>query len=288
MVREASVAWLEDNAPRMGAALAFYTLFSLAPVLIILVSAIGLFFGKKEAQGEMILQFQSLMGTQASTFIETIIRGSNHEALGVIGTVFGTGAILLGASGAFNELQDALNKIWKVQSPKTGFWLTAIRQRMFSLGLVVATSFLLLTSLLISAVLAAVEGALDSIYPLSTIVLEVLNFLLSFAVGGALFALIFRVIPDIEISWRDVRMGAVVTSMLFTLGKVAIGFYLGHSALASEYGAAASLVILLIWIYYSAQIVLFGAELTHVYAMRFGSLSDKPNTNLPGDGVERL
>ena len=271
LLRQAGAAWLADNAPRLGAALAFYTLFSLAPVLIVAVSVAGFIFGEKAAQGEIVRQFQGLMGAQGATAIETIIQSSNRPTLGVFATLLGLLAILVGASGAFNELQDALNTIWKVDSRTKSFWTVISRQRLFSLGLVVATGFLLLTSLLVTAALSAAERFVSNLLPISAILLESINFVFSFGVITILFALIFKFIPDTSIAWRDVLMGATVTSLLFAVGKVIIGFYLGHSALTSAYGAAASLVIFLIWIYYSAQILLFGAELTHVYALKYGS-----------------
>jgi membrane protein len=271
LLRQAGVAWLADNAPRFGAALAFYTLFSLAPVLIVAVSIAGFVFGEKAAQGEIVRQFQGLMGMQGATAIETIIQSTNRHALGTFATALGLIAILIGASGAFNELQDALNTIWRVDNTPKSFWAAAIRQRFFSLGLVVATGFLLLTSLVVTAFLSAAERFASNLLPVGVLLLGSVNFVLSFGMITILFALIFKFIPAIAIRWRDVQMGAAVTSLLFTFGKSAIGFYLGHSALTSAYGAAASLVVFLIWIYYSAQILLFGAELTHVYALKYGS-----------------
>jgi membrane protein len=268
LLRQAGAAWLDDDAPTLGAALAFYTLFSLAPVLIVAVSVAGLVFGDKAAQGEIVRQFQGLMGTQGATAIEIILQSTNRPGLGVLATALSLIAILVGASGAFNELQDALNIIWKVHSTKS-FWRVALRHRVFSLGLVVATGFLLLTSLVITASLSAAERLVGTLLPISIVVLQSMNFVFSFVVITLLFALIFKLIPDTIIPWRDVWMGAAVTSLLFTVGKVLIGFYLGHSALTSAYGAAASLVVFLIWIYYSAQILLFGAEITHVYALKY-------------------
>ena len=280
LLRQACAAWLDDDAPTLGAALAFYTLFSLAPVLIVAVSVAGLVFGDKAAQGEIVRQFQGLMGTQGATAIEIILQSTNRPGLGVLATALSLIAILVGASGAFNELQDALNIIWKVHSTKS-FWRVALRHRVFSLGLVVATGFLLLTSLVITASLSAAERLVGTLLPISIVVLQSMNFVFSFVVITLLFALIFKLIPDTIIPWRDVWMGAAVTSLLFTVGKVLIGFYLGHSALTSAYGAAASLVVFLIWIYYSAQILLFGAELTHVYALKYDprvttSVLDRP------------
>lgn len=271
LLRQAGAAWLADNAPRLGAALAFYTLFSLAPVLIVAVSVAGFVFGRNAAQGEIVRQFQGLMGVQGATAIETIIQSTNRPALGAFATTLGLLAIFVGASGAFNELQDALNIIWKLDRDARGFWTVTRRQRFFSLGLVVATGFLLLASLVVTAVLSAAERFVSNLLPTSVLLLESVHIVFSFGVITVLFAFIFKFIPDTAIPWRDVRMGAAVTSLLFTAGKVVIGLYLGHSALTSAYGAAASLVVFLIWIYYSAQILLFGAELTHVYSLKYGS-----------------
>jgi membrane protein len=271
LLRRAGEAWIADNAPRLGAALAFYTLFSLAPVLIVTVSLAGVVFGDKAAQGEIVRQFQGLIGTQGAIAIETIIQSTNRPALGVFATTFGVLAIFIGASGAFNELQDALDMIWKVDNRTKSFWTVTIKQRLLSLGLVLATGFLLLTSLVVTAFLSATEKYISNLLPKSLVLLESIYLVFSFCMITLLFALIFKFIPDTAIPFRDVWMGAAVTSILFTVGKVIIGFYLGHSALTSAYGAAASLVIFLIWIYYSAQILLFGAELTHVYALKYGS-----------------
>jgi membrane protein len=271
LLRRAGEAWIADNAPRLGAALAFYTLFSLAPVLIVTVSLAGVVFGDKAAQGEIVRQFQGLIGTQGAIAIETIIQSTNRPALGVFATTFGVLAIFIGASGAFNELQDALDMIWEVDNRTKSFWTVTIKQRLLSLGLVLATGFLLLTSLVVTAFLSATEAYISNLLPKLLVLLESINLVFSFCIITLLFALIFKFIPDTAIPFRDVWMGAAVTSILFTVGKVIIGFYLGHSALTSAYGAAASLVIFLIWIYYSAQILLFGAELTHVYALKYGS-----------------
>ena len=277
LLREAGAAWFADNAPRFGAALAFYTMFSLAPVLIIAVSVAGLVFSEKTAQSEILRQFQGLIGAQGATAIETIIQNTNQPALGMFATTLGLLAILVGASGAFVELQDALNTIWKVDSGTKSFWLVVIRQRVFSLGLVVASGFLLLTSLVVTAGVSAVQRFASNSLPVSGVLLESINFVFSFGTITILFAIIFKFIPDTAISWSDVWMGAAVTSLFFTVGKVLIGLYLGHSALTSVYGAAGSLIIFLTWVYYSAQILLFGAELTHVYALKYGS---RMETNL--------
>jgi membrane protein len=273
LLRRAGSAWLGDNAPRIGAALAFYTLFAIAPVLVIVVALAAFVFGAQAAQGQIVRQFQGLMGTEGARTVETVLQSMHTSAAGVSTTAIALVALLVGASGVFNELQDALNTIWKVDSSHRGAWLTLIRQRLLSIGLVIAAGFLLLVSLVVTAFLASAESFFHRVTAISAIWLGTINFVLSFCMITFLFALIFKLIPDTPIRWRDVQMGAAVTAVLFTGGKAAIGFYLGHSALTSAYGAAASLVVFLVWIYYSAQIMLFGAELTHVYTYEFGSRS---------------
>jgi membrane protein len=274
--KQAAAAWLADNAPRLGAALAFYTLFSLAPVLIVVVSMARLVFGEKNAQVALAHQSQTLIGAQGAAAIQSIIQGAtNRPALGWFATSLGLLTILVGVSGAFNELQDALNLIWKVDTSKRSFWTFTILQRLSSFLLVVATGFLLLIFLIVSACLSAVEHLLSEVLPSSVLQLESINFVVSVCMIAIMFALVFKFIPDTPVEWRDVWPSAILTSLLFTVGKVAIGFYLGHSALASVYGAAASLAVFLIWVYYSAQILLFGAELTHAYALNCGSLMKK-------------
>ena len=269
---QAGAHWISDNAPRLGAALAFYTLFSLAPVLIVVLSIAEFVFGEKNAQIALAHQLQTFIGTQGAAAIQLIIQGaSNRPTLGWLATTIGFLTILIGVSGAFNELQDALNLIWKVDTSKRSFWSFALSQRLWSFLLVVATGFLLLSFLLVSAGLSVAEKFVSEILPASALRLEAVNFGVSFCMITVMFALIFRFVPDTRIEWRDVWPAAAFTSLLFTIGKVGIGFYLGHSALASGYGAAASLAIFLIWVYYSAQILLFGAELSHAYAHKFGS-----------------
>jgi membrane protein len=231
-------------------------------MLIVAVSIAGIAFGEKAAQGEIVRQFHGLVGMQGATAIEAIIQNTDRHALGVFAITFGIVAILIGASSAFNELQDALNTIWKVDTSTKSLWSVTVRQRFFSLGLVVAAGFLLLTSLVVTAGLSAEERFVSNFVPMSAMFLLSIIFVFSFGMITILFALIFKFIPAVTIRWRDVRMGAAVTSLLFTVGKAVIGFYLGHSVLASAYGAATSLVFFLVWIYYSAQILPFGAELT--------------------------
>jgi len=270
LLKEAGSAWMEDNAPSMGAALAFYTVFSLAPVLIVAISVAGLAFGQKAAEGEFLRQLQGMVGEAGARAIQAILQSANRPALGIISSVIAIATLLVGASGAFVELQDALNKIWKVQRTKESVWLLVIRQRFLSFGLVLGLGFLLLVSLVVSAALGAVGNFIAPLLPWPVFLLESVNFLLSLGVIALLLAMIFKYLPDAPIAWSDVWMGAAVASVLLTSGKALIGLYLARSAVASAYGAASSLVIILTWVYYSAQIIIFGAELTHVYSHQHG------------------
>ena len=274
LLKEACSAWAEDHASSQGAALAFYTVFSLAPVLIVAIAVAGLVFGQKAAEGEFSRQLQGLVGETGARAIQAIIRSANRPALGVIASTFGIGTLLVGASGAFVELQDALNKIWRVQRRSESILLGVIRERFLSFGLVLGLGFLLVVSLVVSAALGAVGNFIAPLLPWPVFLLESVNFLLSLGVIALLLALIFKYLPDTEIAWSDVWIGAAVASLLLTTGKALIGLYLARSTVASAYGAAASFVIILTWIYYSAQILLLGAEVTHVYAYKYGSRAE--------------
>ena len=270
LFKKACSAWADDNAPSMGAALAFYTVFSLAPVLIIAISVAGLVFGQKAAEGEFSRQLQGLVGETGARAVQAIIQRADRPALGIIASAFGIGILLVGASGAFVELQDALNKIWKVQRKSGSIWLRVIRERFLSFGLVLGLGFLLIVSLVVSAALGAAGNFIAPLLPWPAFMLEAVNFLLSWGVIALLLAMIFKYLPDAAIAWSDVWIGAAVASLLLTTGKALMGLFLARSTVASAYGAASSLVIILTWVYYSAQIVLFGAELTHVYSHQHG------------------
>lgn len=271
LLKEACSAWVEDDASSLGAAVAFYTIFSLAPVLIVTIAVAGLAFGQRAAEGEILRQLQSVMGETGARAVQALILSVNRPTLGVIASLIGIGAVLIGASGAFVELQSALDKIWKVKRRSESVWVGVIRQRFFSFGLVLGTGFLLMVSLVLSAALGAVGRFMGDLLSAPVVLLEAATALLSFGVITLLLAMIFKFLPDTEIAWSDVWIGATVASLLFTIGKALIAVYLVRSTVASAYGAAASLVILLIWIYYSAQILLLGAEVTHVYANKRGS-----------------
>jgi membrane protein len=269
--------WKEDKASRLSAALAYYTIFSLAPMLLIILAVTSLFWSRDAVQGQVLNQVEGLVGAEGRTFISDLLTSASSPARGIFGTIVGVVTLIFGALGVFNELHNALNTIWEVEEEedtKSGF-IEGIKKilfgRLLSFGMILGIGFLLLVSLVISAGLSAVQETVGNAVPVSEILLQIVNLVISIGVITVLFALIFKFLPDAEIAWRDVWLGAFVTALLFSLGKFLIGLYLGNSAVASSFGAAGSLVLLLIWIYYSAQILLFGAEFTQVYANQYGS-----------------
>ncbi len=279
MAKAAVKAWSDDYAPSMGAALSYYTLFSLAPLLIIVIAVAGMVFGQEAAQGQIVAQLRGIMGQEGAVAVEGMLKAAHEPAQGVIATIVGIVILLLGATAIFGELQSALDRIWRVPAPKeeSGIW-HLLRTRLLSFGLVLGLGFLLIVSLVVSAVLAALGKWWSGWFAGWDVLLEILNFAVSFGIFTLLFAMIYKIMPRATVSWRDVWTGAAVTALLFTLGKVLIGLYLGKSSLASGFGAAGSLVVLIAWVYYSAQIFLFGAEYTWVYANQHGSRVHKPAT----------
>lgn len=263
--------WLKVKAPRLAAALAYYTAFSLAPLLIILIAIAGLAFGREAAQGQILGPLQGVLGPQGGHTLQSLIAASSKPSSGIIATIIGIVTLLLGASGVFGQLQDALNTIWEVPAKASaGIW-HAIRERFLSFSMILGVAFLLLVSLVISTGLAALAKFVGHAFPSLIILTTILSFLISWAVISTLFAVIFKYLPDTKIDWKDVWIGSLFTGLLFMVGQILISFYLGHSGIASTYGAAASLLIILVWVYYSAQILLFGAEFTRVYAKQYGS-----------------
>ena len=270
LVRDSVAGWIEHNASRTGAALAFYTVFSLAPILLLSIAIAGLFFGESSARGEIFEQIQGLIGPAGAKAVESVLQNASRSGSGPLSTVFSVLTVLIGATTALVELKAGLDKIWNIPpQARQGFWYL-VRTRLLSVGMILALAFLLLVSLVVSAGLAALETLSrgDHIFNL---VFGWLNVLLAFVLVAALFGTIYKVLPSVYIAWRDVMVGAVVTAALFTVGKYAIGAYLGNSGLASTYGAAGSVILLLVWVYYSAQIFLLGAEFTRSYAHQFGS-----------------
>ncbi len=278
LLKTSLAEWSEDKAPRLAAALAYYTVFSLAPLLVIVIAIAGLVFGEEAARGALSAQIEGLVGTTGAQAIEEMIKGASQRESGIVATVIGVATLLLGASGLFGQLQDALNTIWEVQPKPNQGIVATIKQRFFSFTMVLGTGFLLLVSLVISAVLAGVVQYFQGILPGADWVWQAVNVVVGLAVTTLLFGLIFKIIPDVEIDWSDVWIGAAATAVLFSIGRLLLGLYLGRSSFGSTYGAAGSLVVLLIWIYYSAQILFLGAEFTQVYANSFGSrVEPSPN-----------
>ena len=257
--------WWNDNVPRLGASLAYYTLFAIAPVLIVAIGIAGLVFGPDAVRGQIVHQVDDLIGMEGGRAVQALLQGASNHSAGVLATIIGSITFLLGATGAFLELQYALNTIWRVAPKASAGLRDFLLQRLVSFGLVVAIGFLLMVSLAVSAALAAFSGWLNARVPGMAFVWMSVNLVISIGVTTVLFALVYKVLPDVELDWPDVWIGALMTSVLFAIGKTVIGLYIGHSSTASSYGAAGSVVILLLWVYYSAQVVLLGAELTRAF-----------------------
>jgi membrane protein len=276
LVRETFNQWNGDNAPRLGAALAYYAVFSLAPLLIVVIGVAGLAFGRQAAQGQIVWQIQDLVGREGAAAIQKMLESARTPAKGIFATLVGIVTLIFGASLVVSELRNSLNVIWKAPAPPNGggfLWgiVRMIQQRFLSFAMVLAIGFLLLVSLVVNAALAGVGKYVQAWLHIPEAALHGISLVIWFAVTSVLFALIYKVLPDVKIAWSDVAVGSIVTSALFTIGKLLIALYLGKSTVASTYGAAGSLVVILLWVYYSAQIFFFGAEFTHVYANKYGS-----------------
>ncbi|HEY9651700.1 MAG TPA: YihY/virulence factor BrkB family protein [Coleofasciculaceae cyanobacterium] len=281
LLKETFKEWQEDKASRLAAALAYYTAFSIAPLIIIAIAIAAVVFGQEAAQGGIDEQLRGLLGQQGAEAVQEMIKNSRKPSEGTIATLISIVVLLFGASGVFGELQDSLNTIWEV-APKQGQGvMTFIRNRFLSFAMVLGIGFLLLVSLLLSTILAGVSNLLGHMIPNLTALWSLLNFLISFGVITVLFALIYRILPDAEIAWGDVWIGSIITALLFTIGKSLIGLYLGNSSVGSTYGAAGSFVVFLLWVNYSAQILFFGAEFTQVYANKYGSRIVPAGTAVP-------
>lgn len=272
LVRDAFFQWIDDNPFQMGAALAYYTLFSIAPLLLIAIAVAGAVFGREASQNQIIGAMQDLVGLQSARAIQAIVESAGQRPdSGLFATITGMGLLLLGAAGVVGQLQDSLNAIWRV-TPRTGGGILGfVQDRLVSYSMVLGVGFLLIVSLIVSALLSALSGIVGGILTIDAATAHSLDLIVSFALITSLFAVIYKYVPDVPIAWSDVWLGAAATSLLFAAGKFLIGFYLGHSTVASIYGAAGSLVTLLLWVYYSSLMFFFGAELTQVYATRYGS-----------------
>jgi membrane protein len=283
LLAETFFEWYEDRAPRLGAALAFYTVFALAPGLILIIGLAAVLLGKEAAQGQIISQVEDLAGAAGAQAVQAAIESARSAGSSLLATGLGAVTLLFGLWGVFGELQDALNTIWGVTTrPRRGV-IGVIKERFWSFTMVVGIGFLLLVSLAASAWLAALGKFFSRLLPLPATMMETTNALLSFVVITFMFAVIYKLLPDVKIAWRNVWTGAAVTAVLFTIGKTLIGLYLGRSTVASVYGAAGSLIVILLWVYYSAQIVFFGAEFTKVYSRRFEATAMTPRVALNTD-----
>jgi membrane protein len=272
LLKDAALSWRDDYAPSMGAALAYYTTFSAAPLLLIVVSVAGLVFGRDAARGEIFNQLDGLIGEEGALAVQGLLQSVSKPAEGVFATLLGTAVLLIGATTVFAELQDALDRIWRapVRDRSSGLW-SLLRARLLSFGMILGIGFLLMVSLVVSAGLAALGRWWAPVFGGWELLAQGANVLISFGLITVIFALIYKIMPRVRVQWRDVWVGASVTALLFTIGKSLIGLYIGRSGVTSGFGAAGSLAVVLVWVYYSAQIFLLGAEFTWVYAHTFGS-----------------
>ena len=274
LCRKAAIAWVDDFAPSMGAAISYYTMFSLAPLLVIVIAIAGALFGREAVQGEIAAQLTGLIGAEGAIAVQGLVRSASEPTKGLVAGLISAAILLVGATTVFAELQSALDRIWHVpeKDKPSGLW-ALLRARVLSFGLILGLAFLLMVSLSVSAVLAAFGTWAGGLMPGSGLLLQALNVAISLAVSTLLFGMIFKFMPTVPIAWHDVWIGAAVTAVLFEIGKAAIGLYLGTSGVTESFAAAGSLVAVLAWVYYAAQIFLLGAEFTKVYANEHGSAS---------------
>lgn len=271
IAKETAAEWSDHQATMHGAALSFYTVFSIAPLFIIILAIAGFVFGEEAARKELFAQVASLVGAKGGEAIQAIVAAADKPIAGTWATVLAVGTLLLGATGVFVQLQNSLNALWNVRVKPGRGLRNFIKVRLLSFAMILGIGFLLLVTLVINAGLAALGKFMAGVLPAQEIIWQVVNFLISFGVVTLLFAMMFKMLPDVKIKWRDVWIGAAITAVLFNAGKLLLSLYIGKGSVASAYGAAGSLVIILVWVYYSAQIVFFGAEFTRIYAMRCGS-----------------
>lgn len=274
LAKKSVSAWIDDYAPSMGAAISYYTVFSIAPLLIIVIAVAGFVWGREAVQGQIVDQLSGMIGKEGASGVQALIESANKPVHGLIATIISIGILILGATTVFAELQSSLDRIWNVPPEKkaSGLWAT-LRARVLSLGFILGLGFLLAVSLVFGAGVAAFGSWVNGVLPGWEVALQLINIVISLAISTVLFAMIFKLMPQAKISWRDVWVGAVVTAVLFEVGKSLIGLYIGKSGVTSSFAAAGSLVVLLVWVYYSAQIFLLGAEFTWAYAHGHGSLA---------------
>ncbi|HKQ25649.1 MAG TPA: YihY/virulence factor BrkB family protein [Burkholderiales bacterium] len=281
-------AWINHRGASKGAALAFYTLFSMTPILVLAIAVAGYFFGAEAAQGEIIAQLQGLIGPNGAQAIQAVLAAARDPASGLVAAFVSSVLLLVGATSVFTELKNSLDDLWGIEQPVQSGIKELVRNRILSFGLILVLAFLMLISLIVSAALAVLARYAGDIWSSSAAALVTLSSFISFSVIAALFAVIYKTLPNVVLAWRDVWTGALVTAALFSLGKYAIGLYLGNSAVASGFGAAGSVIALLLWVYYSAQIFFLGAEFTRQYALRFGSLQHQRRRGLKKRGARLI
>ncbi len=281
LAKKSVSAWIDDYAPSMGAAISYYTIFSMAPLLIIVIAVAGFIWGREAVEGQLFGQLSALVGSDGAAGIQTLVASADKPAAGIVATAISVGVLIFGSTTVFAELQSALDRIWQVpeSEKKSGIWST-IRSRLLSFGLILCLAFLLMVTLVVSAAVSALGSWAYGLFPGWEVVLQGVNICVSLAITTLLFALIYKMMPQATIAWRDVWVGAGVTAVLFEIGKLLIGLYLGKSSITSSFAAAGSLVIVLIWVYYAAQVFLLGAEFTWVYANEHGSRSKDKNPGL--------
>ncbi|MDQ2734763.1 MAG: YihY/virulence factor BrkB family protein [Pseudomonadota bacterium] len=276
LIKQTGVEWLKDRAPSMGAALSYYTVFSLAPLLLLVISIAGLIFGHDAAQGALFAQLGTLMGDEAAKGVQALLASVSKPSEGIIGTVVGVAILLVGATTVFGELQDSLDLIWQAPEREGGGLWGLIRTRLLSFGMILGIAFLLMVSLVLGAVVAALGKWSGALFGGWEFLAQAMTFLLGFVMTTGVFAMIYKLLPRVDVRWHDVWIGAVVTSLLFNIGRFLIGLYIGKSGVASGFGAAGSIIVVFVWVYYSAQIFLLGAEFTWVYATEYGSRKNLP------------
>ena len=287
VLRCALAQWFAHRAASMGAALAFYTLFSMAPVLVLVIAVAGFFYGADAARGELMVQLSGLIGVQGAEAAALVLAGARNPDSALRASIIATALLLFGATTVFAELKDSLDQIWGVPAAPGASWWELLRTRLLSFGLILVLAFLLMVSLVVSAALALLQNYVGARWQDATVVLGWLAWLLSFCVIALLFAVIYKLLPRVKLSWRDVTIGALGTAAMFELGKSLIGLYIGNSGVANSFGAAGSTIALLLWVYYSAQIFFLGAEFARQYALQLGSLRDQPASNASTGPVAR-
>jgi membrane protein len=285
VMRCAVTEWLSHRASSKGAALAFYTLFSLAPILVLVIAIAGFFYGTDAAQGQLLDELRGLVGKQGAETIQAILAGARNKESGKLATIVATVLLLVGATSAFAELKDSLDEIWDVPPPKDATWWDTVRTRLLSFGLILTLGLLLMFTLVVSAALSVLEKYLGGVWHSATIILGWVAWAVSFLVIAVMFGAIYKLLPRVKLSWHDVTIGALGTAIMFTVGKFAIGLYIGNSGTTNSFGAAGSLIALLLWVYYSAQIFFLGAEFARQYALQMGSLKDKHVPGAPPPGA---